>query len=125
MVVGHQCTYKGRLPETARVEKVANWGPCLDISDVCAFLGTIRVCHMFIRNFTHRANPLTILTRKNQPFIFRPEQVAAQEDLKQALFDSPALRPIDYSSGSPVILGVDTSYLAVSYLLSQCDTLDP
>ena len=124
-VVGHRCTYEGRLPETARVEKVANWGPCLDVSDVRAFLGTIGVCRMFIRNFAHRANPLTILTRKNQPFVFGPEQVAAQEDLKQALFDSPAIRPIDYSSGSPVILGVDTSYLAVGYLLSQCDILDP
>jgi hypothetical protein len=124
-VVGHRCTYEGRLPETARVDKVANWGPCLDVSDVRAFLGTIGVCRMFIRNFAHRANPLTILTRKSQPFVFGPEQIAAQEDLKQALFDSPALRPIDYSSGSPVILGVDTSYLAVGFLLSQCDILDP
>ena len=124
-VVGHRCTYEGRLPETARVDKVANWGPCLDLSDVRAFLGTIGVCRMFIRNFAHRANPLTILTRKNQPFLFGPEQIAAQEDLKQALFDSPALRPIDYSSGSPVILGVDTSYIAVGFLLSQCDIIDP
>jgi hypothetical protein len=124
-VVGHRCTYDGRLPETARVDKVANWGPCLDLSDVRAFLGTIGVCRMFIRNFAHRANPLTLLTRKNQPFVFGPEQIAAQEDLKQALLDSPALRPIDYSSGSPVILGVDTSYIAVGFLLSQCDVQDP
>jgi len=32
-----------------------------------------------------------MLTRKNYPFVFGPEQIAAQEDLKQALLDSPAL----------------------------------
>ena len=80
---------------------------------------------MFIQNFTHRANPLTVLTWKNQLFIFGPEQIAAQEDLKQALLNSPALRPIDYSSSSPVILGIDTSYIAVGFSLSQCNIQDP
>jgi hypothetical protein len=61
------------------------------LSDVCAFLGTVGVARIFIKNFAHRANALTILTRKNYPFIFGPEQIAAQEDLKQALLDSPAL----------------------------------
>jgi len=66
-----------------------------------------------------------MLTCKNYPFVFGPEQITAQEDLKQALLDSPALRPIDYSSSSPVILAVDTSHIAVGYLLSQCDPDNP
>ena len=80
---------------------------------------------MFIRNFAHRANALTMLTRKDQPFIFGPEQIAAQEDLKQALVDSPAIRAIDYKLDSPVILAVDTSYLAIGFHLCQCDIDDP
>ena len=80
---------------------------------------------MFIRNFAHRANPLTMLTRKDQPFLFGPEQIAAQDDLKQALVNSPALRPINYTSDSPVILAVDTSYIAIGYHLCQCDIDDP
>jgi hypothetical protein len=124
-VVGHRCTINGRLPDESRVSKVINWGPCSDLSDVRAFLGTVGVARIFIKNFAHRANALTILTRKNYPFIFGPEQIAAQEDLKQALLDSPALRPINYSSPSPVILAVDTSHIAVGYLLCQCDPGDP
>jgi len=124
-VVGHRCTFNGRLPDESRVAKIVNWGPCSDLSDVRAFLGTIGVARMFIKNFAHRAHALTMLTRKNYPFIFGPEQIAAQEDLKQALLDSPALRPIDYSSSSPVILAVDTSHIAVGYLLSQCDPDNP
>ena len=124
-VVGHRCTINGRLPDESRVAKIVNWGPCSDLSDVRAFLGTIGVARMFIKNFAHRAHALTMLTRKNYPFVFGPEQIAAQEDLKQALLDSPALRPIDYSSSSPVILAVDTSHIAVGYLLSQCDPDNP
>ena len=52
-------------------------------------------------------------------------QIAAQEDLKQALLDSPALRPIDYTSHSPVIFVVDTSHITIGYHLCQCDADDP
>jgi hypothetical protein len=120
-VVGHRCTYEGRLPDESRVEKIVNWGPCKDLSDVRAFLGTMGLVRIFIRNFAHRAHHLVVLTRKDYPFIFGPQQLAAQEDLKQALLDSPALRPLDYTSNSPVILAVDTSHIAVGFYLCQCD----
>ena len=47
------------------------------------------------------------------------------EDLKQALINSPALKPIDYTSAASVILSVDTSFIAVGYLLAQCDVENP
>ncbi len=125
MVLGHRCTDKGRLPDPTRIDKVSNWGPCIDLSDIRAFLGTIGVCRMFIKNFAHRAHQLVKLTRKDQLFEFGPEQLKAQEDLKQALVTSPAIRPIDYTTGSPVILSVDTSYIAVGFILSQCDVDNP
>ena len=59
------------------------------------------------------------------PFEYGPDQVAAQEDLKQALLDSPALRPLDYTSGASVILSVDTSCIAVGFILGQCDIDNP
>src|SRR5712691_4703337 len=80
---------------------------------------------MFILHFAKRANPLVKLTRKNVPFEFSLEQKAAQEDLKQALLNSPALRPINYSIDSPVVLAVDTSSIAVSFYLCQADTENP
>ena len=42
--VGHRCTPYGRLPDPARVNKIAKWGPCKDLSEVRAFLGTVGVC---------------------------------------------------------------------------------
>jgi len=35
------------------------------------------------------------------------------------LLASPALRPINYASGASVVLAVDTSYIAVGYILGQ------
>ena len=121
IAVGHRCTPQGRLPDPKYVDKISKWGPCKDISEVQAFLGTIGVCHMFILHFAKRTNPLVNLTRKGVPFHFGMEQVAAQEDLKAALITSPALRPIDYNSDSPIILTVDTFSIAVGFYLCQTD----
>ena len=46
-VVSHRCTFEGLLEES-RIEKVLNWGPCKNVSEVRAFLGTVGVCR--IRN---------------------------------------------------------------------------
>jgi hypothetical protein len=115
-IVGHRCTPCGRITDDSFIAKISVWGPCRDLSDVRAFLGTVGVLCIF--NFSHRAHALTMLTRKLQPFVFGADQLAAQEDLKQAILTSPALCPIDYTSNSPVILSVDTSYIAVGFILS-------
>ena len=80
---------------------------------------------MFIRNFAHRAHHLVKLTRKGAEWEFGEKQLAAMIDLKEALLSSPALRPIDYHSDAPVILGVNTSYIAIGSILSQCDLDNP
>src|SRR5260370_22409965 len=85
----------------------------------------IGVCRMFILNFARHANALVNLTHKGLPFQFRPEQQAAQDNLKQALIASPVLRPIDYSSDSLVILTVDTSTITVGFYLGQADPENP
>jgi RNase H-like domain found in reverse transcriptase len=123
-VVGHRCTPRGRILDDSFIAKISVWGPCRDLSDVHAFLGTVGVLHIFIRNLSHRAHALTMLTRKLQPFVFGADQLAVQEDLKQAVLILPALRPIDYTSVSPVILSVDTSHIAVGFILSQANTDD-
>ena len=45
-------------------------------------------------------------------------------DLRDAVIHSPALKPLDYESDSPVILAVDTSYIAIGYFLCQCSPED-
>jgi hypothetical protein len=65
------------------------------------------------------------LTRKGAEWEFGGKQLEAMADLKEVLVNSPALRPIDYHSSAPVILGVDTLHIAIGSILSQCDLDNP
>ena len=88
MVVGHRCTYDGRLPETDRVGIIKWWSACNDVSEVRMFLGTIGVCRVFIKDFA--------------------QHNWAMQDLKDALEDAVPLGNIDYKCDNPVVLAVDT-----------------
>jgi hypothetical protein len=61
-VLGHRCTPEGRLPDELRVSTIRNWGPCQSLSEVRAFLGTVGVVRIFIKNFSLHAHPLIKLT---------------------------------------------------------------
>jgi hypothetical protein len=124
-VVGHMCTYEGRIADKSCVAAIRNWGPCRSLLEVCVFLGTIGVCQIFICNFVHRAHPLTALTRKDALFVFEAPQIQAQEDLKEALLELPALRPINYVSPMPVVLAVDKSPITIGTHLCQCEPGKP
>ena len=119
VIVGHLCTYEGRRADTSKIAKIAKWGPCKTLSEVRAFLGTTGLMRIFIRDYSRIARPLTLLTRKGIDFEFGQEQIESQEQLKQAIITSPAIRAIDYESDAPVYLSVDTSYIAIGYVLAQ------
>jgi hypothetical protein len=57
-VLGHRCTPEGRLPDESRVSAIRKWGPCQSLSEVRAFLGTVGVVRIFIKNFSLRTHPL-------------------------------------------------------------------
>jgi hypothetical protein len=68
-VLGHRCTPEGRLPDESRVSAIRNWGPCQTLSEVRAFLGTVGVVQIFIKNLALCAHSLIKLTRKDKPFV--------------------------------------------------------
>src|ERR1700677_4930271 len=78
IVLGHRCTYEGRLPDESHVVAIQKWGPCGNLSEVHAFLGTIGVVQIFIRDFALCANLLVKLTRKDAPFAFGSDKIKAQ-----------------------------------------------
>ncbi|ETW80785.1 hypothetical protein HETIRDRAFT_452291 [Heterobasidion irregulare TC 32-1] len=66
-----------------------------------------------------------MLMHKDFPFVFGPDQIAAQDNLWSALLKLPALRPIDYGSAANVILTVNTSQIVVGFYLCQCALDNP
>ena len=121
VVVGHRCTYEGRKPEKDRYKIIMNWGRCKDVTDVCAFLGTIGTCRIFIKDFAKLSRPLNDLLKLDVPFEWGPKQEECMQDLKDALMNCPAIKPLNYESDAPVILGVDTSWKAVGFWICQED----
>jgi hypothetical protein len=113
-VLGHCCNIEGCMADPMHINAISKWGTCQSLTEVKAFSGTIRVCHIFIHNFAKCAAALISLTQKEVPFKFGTSQIAAQEDLKHALITSHTIHAIDYTSHAPVILTVDTSYIAIA-----------
>jgi len=118
-VVGHRCTYDGRLPETDRVGVIKRWTACQNVSEVRMFLGTIGVCRVFIKDFARLAGPLNKLLRKSVVFEWNEEHDVAMQNLKDALDDAVPLGNIDYECDNAVVLAVDTSFKAVGYYIYQ------
>ena len=121
IVIRQTCTYEGRIPDGTKVSKIRNWPPCETKTEVRSFLGTTGTVCIWIKDFAAISRPLVQLTKNNVPFIWGEDEQAAMDTLKTAIITSPAIRPLDYSSSNEVLLAVDSSHIAVRYILSQVD----
>jgi len=119
LVVGHLCTYEGRIPDSSKVSKISNWPPCSTKTEVRGFLGTAGTVQNWIKNYALLSRPLTHLTRNNSPFIWSEEAQQAMDAIKNAIISSSAIQPINYTSQDEVILAVDSSHIACGWILSQ------
>jgi Integrase zinc binding domain/RNase H-like domain found in reverse transcriptase len=118
-IVGHLCCFEGRVADDSRVQAIRNWPIPSDLSQVRSFLGTCGVLRIFIKDYSTISRPLVNLTRDQVPFRFGEEEIAAMNSLKEAIINSSALRPIDYECGRPVTLAVDSSNIAVGFIIYQ------
>jgi hypothetical protein len=118
-IVGHICTYEGRIPDDSRVRKIRSWPAPTCLTEVRAFLGTCGVLRIFIKDFARIARPLVLLTKKDVPFQFGTEELEAMNNLKDAFLRSPALRPIEYDTLRAIVLAVDSCPIACGFILLQ------
>lgn len=120
LIVGQRCTQTGRLPDTAKVEKILNWPLPKDATQIRGFLGLCGTVRIWIAGYSKLNRKLTELY-KMEEIEWTPERVEAFEKLKAAVSAAPALRSIIYNSDNPVILAVDTSKDAIGIVLLQID----
>lgn len=118
-ILGHVCTYAGRIADPSRVQAIQDWPIPKTVSEVRAFLGTCGVLRIFIKGYTLIARPLIQLTRKDAEFEIGPSQLESIRRIKEAILSSPALRPIEYDCDREVILAVDSCANGVGYILFQ------
>jgi hypothetical protein len=103
----------------SKVEVVMSIPRPRDVSRLQAFLGLCNYYRKFVKTFSAIANPLTMLTRSDQPWIWGNEQEAAFGQLKDRLASAPILRrPI---VGRTYQLHTDWSTLGIGAVLMQMD----
>jgi len=121
LILGQECHPDGRSPDHAKVKKILDWPPLATLKDVHSFLGLCGTVRIWIANYSLLARPLINLYRKDTPFVWDAPQQGAFDALKIAVSSAPSLHPINYSTDLPVVLSVDTSYIAIGFILSQYD----
>ncbi|PNF31069.1 hypothetical protein B7P43_G17391, partial [Cryptotermes secundus] len=115
--LGHLLSAEGIriLPE--RVEAITSFPPPKNLKAVRRFLGMAGFYGRFIPRFSHIAEPLHALKRKNARFEWDDPQQAAFLQLKEALATPPVLQIPDFSLKFSIVC--DASDVAISAVLQQ------
>ncbi|EJU00382.1 hypothetical protein DACRYDRAFT_35983, partial [Dacryopinax primogenitus] len=84
-----------------------------------AFLGTLSILCIFIKDFAMKVCPLEYLKCKGMIFAWGPKHQAAFNQLKADTCWEGLLCPINYESSRQIILVVDSSNISVGYVSYQ------
>ena len=101
--MGLVVSQNGVGPTEERVKAVMEAREPATVSEVRSFLGLVNFSARFIPNHATLAEPLRKLTRKEEPFVFGPEQMKAFEALKHQLCKTEMLGYFDKDAKTTVI----------------------
>ncbi|KAJ1300835.1 hypothetical protein OPQ81_002475 [Rhizoctonia solani] len=93
------------------------WPTPRNAKDIETFQGFANFYHCFVPNFSSIMHPLTLLTHKDQPFVWEKQQADAFQAIKAAISKEPVLIHPDKSK--PYFLEADASGAAMGAVLSQ------
>lgn len=88
-----------------------------NLKQVSRFLGMTAFYSRFIPDYASISAPLNLLKKKNQKFVWGPDQQAAFEKLKKALTCNKVLRMPNFEL--PFVLHTDASRSSISAIVSQ------
>ena len=118
---------KGISMDEHKVETVWNWSPekktkngrLNNLFEVQQFLGFCNYYRRFIPRYLEKAEPLTKLTKKDEPFVWESEQQLAFKTMVTAFTTAPALRHFNHER--EVMIETDASDYVSAGVLSQRD----
>ena len=115
--LGHIVGIKGIRMDPKKIEAIRDWPVPKTVKEVQGFLGFANFNRHFIEKYSHKAEPLTRLTRQNERFYWGPEQQQAFNTLKSACTTQPVLRLYDPKRRCRI--ETDASDLAIGACLTQ------
>ena len=115
--LGSVVSAKGIEPDPDKLAAISDWPVPSNLTELRAFVGLASYYRRHVEGFSDIAKPLSELTKKNQPFIWGPEQQTAFETLKDRLMKYPVLAP-PLPEGK-YIIDTDASDFAMGAVLQQ------
>ena len=115
--LGHVVTLEGISPNPDKVRVVQEYPTPTNLKELRSFLGLANYYRRFVRGFSHIANPLNALTKKNVPFVWTVACAEAFDKLKRALVSAPILAYPNFRE--PFLLFVDASSTGIGFTLAQ------
>lgn len=115
--LGHKISENGIMPDPSKISSVTNFPQPTNQKQVKSFLGLASYYRRFIENFSHIAQPLNNLLKKDAEFKWTALCDQSFSELKHKLTNPPILQFPDFSSD--FILTTDASQYAIGAVLSQ------
>jgi hypothetical protein len=115
--LGQVISANGTRPCKRNIKKIRDLLPPTNVEGIRAILGLTGYYRKYCPDYSHYAEPLTRLTRKNVRFQWKEEQQEAFDYFKKILTSSPVLAIADKSMIQ--VVSVDSSLKALSCVLSQ------
>jgi len=115
--LGHVISAQGIVVDPAKVEVVVKWESPKLATEIRSFVRLAGYYRRFIEGFSKIVAPLTLLTRKDQPFTWTDKCEESFQVLKRRLTNAPILVIPDV--GKPFEVYCDTSHLGLGCVLMQ------
>ncbi len=115
--LGHVVNQQGVQPNQDKVSAIQSYPAPHEIKSLRTFLGMTGFYRRHILGYSHIAEPLFRLTRKDMSFTWSTSCQTSFQQLKDRLSQAPVLAFPDWTK--PFILTCDASGFAVGYILSQ------
>lgn len=115
--LGHVISAEGVSPDPEKTAAVAGFPKPTDKKAVRRFLGLSAYYRRFVENFSDIAEPLTRLTKDDEPFVWQEAQEVAFNDLRNRLQTAPVLAHFDEHADTEV--HTDASNVGLGAVLVQ------
>lgn len=121
--LGHNLSANGITPDVDKLESIRNFREPRTGEEVRSFLGLVNYVGKFIPDLATVTNPLRILTKKDQTFIWGTEQQEAFIKLKESMANSITLGFYDVDDRTQLI--ADASPVGLGAVLLQINETGP
>jgi len=105
--------------DPSKVQDIRDWPTPKSVKEVQSFLGFANFLRKFIKDYSKHTKPLTELTKKEQIFLWGPEQEEAFQKLKDKFCSGTVLRM--FNPELPIRVYTDASDFALGACFFQSD----